>query len=110
VVADVHLHELAAVPAPQEPRATPWYDEQTIGGDRAQRRQVEVIAVGVGDEDDVGRERACARRAAVATDVRDPVSKDRICQQANATDLDEDGGVPYIGERRAAQAARMRAF
>ena len=69
-----------------------------------------MIAVGVGDEDHVGCQGADERGAGVATDVREPVAKDRICQHANAIHLDQRRGVSDVGDRRAAQAARMRAF
>jgi hypothetical protein len=72
--------------------------------------QVEVVAMRVGDEDDIGLERAGNGGPRIAADVRDPVSKDRIGQHAHAIDLDQRRGVPDVGDRRAAQAARMRAF
>jgi hypothetical protein len=69
-----------------------------------------MIAVRVGDEDDIGCEGPDNRGAGIAADVGDPVPKDRVCEHADAIDLDQHRGVPDVGDRRAAQAARMRAF
>jgi hypothetical protein len=68
-----------------------------LGGEPAQRRGVEVVEVGVRDEDGVEvAERVGVDGAAVAAQVRDPPAEDRVCEDADAAELDQQRRVPDV--------------
>ena len=103
------LDDLVARPAAHQVRADGRRDHGHAGGEPAQRGQVEVVVVGVGDqhrgEAVAGRRRGRRRDAA---DVADPRAQQRVGEQARAVDLDPRGGVADVGDgvHRPTQARR----
>ena len=67
------------------------------GVEHAQRGQVEVIHVQVGDQDGVDVPRRGGRRP-LAAQVRDPRAEDGIGEQPRTRHFEEHGGVPDVGE------------
>ena len=84
----------------------------TISGthaDRAQRGQVEMVAVQMGDEDGVDPLRHIGRRrGGVPTQVQESVAQDRVGEQPHAVELDQNGRVS--DERQAIVRQRITPF
>lgn len=76
-------------------------DERQAGsGQQPQRGDVEVVEMGVRDEDAVERaERGEVDGAALPAQVGDAAAKDGVGEQPGAVELDEDGRVADVGDR-----------
>ena len=85
------------------------HDDQRIAPKLPQRSRVEVVRMGMGDEDDVERaDGGGVRGGAVPAQRPEPVAQERIGEATEAVGLDQDGRVADVGETDRALALRHR--
>jgi len=103
------LHDVAVGP-PQKSAQAAWHDDPRLSSQTAQRRQVEVIVVRVGDEDHVDLDVLEVVGDGVAVTVEKPqtIDEERVGENAHAIHLDEDRRVPEVTKMRGHGPSLMR--
>ena len=91
-------------PPPDERRDTVRRDHRGAGRQVAQRRQVEMVVMGVREEHGVDARLEVGDRDEPA-DVPDPLAQHGIRQHPGAVELDQGRGVTHVGEETGGQTA-----
>ena len=92
-LADAGLADVAEPAASQQVAGALGDDDGVVGRQAAQRRDVQVVDVHVGDQHGVDRIRRGGGDGAVAPEVGDAAGEHGVGQQPDAAELDEDRGV-----------------
>jgi hypothetical protein len=104
LLAHLDLHDGLEPPLPQKPTQPSGHDDRQLLAELLQRGQVEMVVVGVRDEDRVDATDGAVRDARRAAEMRDAVSQHRIRQQADAVEVEMDRRVPYVFDPRQARS------
>ena len=78
---------------PPSPRGS---DDRELLPEPLERRQVEMVVVRMGDEHRIDAAQRPGRDGRRAPEMRDAVPQQRVGQEANAVEIDEDGGVADV--------------
>jgi hypothetical protein len=98
VVSLLHLDDVLEAELPDGLAEPARQDHARVAGDQLERRHVQVVAMPVRDQDDVGRGVAAVPVALGPDEVRDAIAKHRIREDPRVAQLERDGAVPEPGD------------
>ena len=98
-IANTDLDDFPNATTPEDPAASAGHDHRASTGDHAQRGHVQVVVVGVRDDDDVRLEPVDVRHRRSALDVRDPRPQQWIGEHSGPGEFHQGRGVADVGDR-----------
>ncbi len=90
-VADDDLHDVRVALPPNERTDASGHDDQRLSRKHGKRREVEVVAMGMRDQDHIDRGHGFQPGAGITTEVSDATSEQRVGEHLHAVDVEQHG-------------------